>query len=143
MLNNSLRTNLALRPRFDDRMRSERNGSFVPRIAMLRSVDQHSRGVMRWEAPDHREDKHEEDHAHRSHLGDESAIVDIHYMVRRLRRHGEQADHRTAGCESLYHVWQLSIGEDVRIVSQEYRLIFDRYSHPLIRLERVTRKMLK
>ncbi len=43
MLNNSLRTNLALRPRFDDRMRSERNGSFVPRIAMLRSVDQHSR----------------------------------------------------------------------------------------------------
>jgi AraC family transcriptional regulator len=43
MLNNSLRTNSALRPRFDNRMPSERNGSFVPRIAMLRSVDQHSR----------------------------------------------------------------------------------------------------
>jgi AraC family transcriptional regulator len=43
MLNNFLRTNSALRPRFDNRMPSERNGSFVPRIAMLRSVDQHSR----------------------------------------------------------------------------------------------------
>jgi AraC family transcriptional regulator len=42
MLNNSLRTNSALRPRFNDRMPSERNGAFVPRIAILRSVDQHS-----------------------------------------------------------------------------------------------------
>jgi hypothetical protein len=43
MLNNSLPTNSALRPRFNDRMPSERNGAFVPRIAILRSVDQHSR----------------------------------------------------------------------------------------------------
>jgi AraC-like DNA-binding protein len=43
MLNNSLRTNAALRPRFDNRIPSGRNGSFVPRIAMLRSIDQHSR----------------------------------------------------------------------------------------------------
>jgi AraC family transcriptional regulator len=43
MLNNSLRTNSALRPRFNDRMSSERNAAFVPRIAILRSADQHSR----------------------------------------------------------------------------------------------------
>jgi AraC family transcriptional regulator len=43
MLNNSLPTNSALRPRFNDRMPSGRNGAFVPRIAILRSVDQHSR----------------------------------------------------------------------------------------------------
>jgi AraC family transcriptional regulator len=53
MLNNSLRTNSALRPRFNDRMSSERNATFVPRIAILRSVDQHSRLDKRREQSSH------------------------------------------------------------------------------------------
>jgi AraC-like DNA-binding protein len=44
MLSHSLRTSSALRPRFDNGRPSERNGSFVPRRAMLlRSIDQRSR----------------------------------------------------------------------------------------------------
>jgi len=54
MLSQSLRTNSARGPSFHNGMPSGRVGSFVPRTAMLRPVDQHARldeGVLRCDLP--------------------------------------------------------------------------------------------
>jgi len=51
MLSQSVRTNSALGPRFYDSVPPGRLGSFVPRNAMLRSVDQHSREPSRHYLP--------------------------------------------------------------------------------------------
>ena len=42
-----------------------------------------------------------------------------------MKRYRKQASNCSAGCESLDHVGQRCVREDVRVVSQKHRLVFD------------------